>query len=124
MPASRFFSNDELKCKHCGSNKMDQDFLNWLDKVREEYGKPMKLSSAYRCPEHNAKVSSTGRNGPHTTGKAVDVLVSGKDAHALTMIALKKGATGLGVRQNGAHDGRFLHLDCLQGPTRPWVWNY
>ena len=120
---AKYFSEAELKCKcGCGEAKTDLDFLSLLDLLREEFGKPVILSSAYRCPEYNAKVSSTGANGPHTTGKAVDILARGTDAYTIMKIATKLGFTGIGVSQRGV--SRFIHLDTLVNDMRPWVWSY
>ena len=83
----------------------------------------MSLSSAYRCPDHNDAVSSTGRNGPHTIG-AADVKVSGAKAKELLMAACDAGATGIGVSQKGPHAARFIHIDRLEGDSRPWIWSY
>lgn len=121
---SKYFSKSELACKCCGQCKMNQAFLERLDALRWLYNKPMIVSSGYRCPHHNAKVSSTGGDGPHTTGRAVDILVSGQSAHAIIKLATHLGFTGIGVNQKSKHANRFIHLDDLKGPTRPWVWSY
>ena len=106
---------------------MDEDFMARLDKTREEYGSPMVVTSGYRCPEYNDEVSSTGRNGPHTTGKAVDISVSGEDAHRLLYYVMRNGFSGVGVKQAGDHKSRFIHVDTLseeESNTRPWLWSY
>lgn len=127
MERSEHFSRNELACKCCGMADMDEAFMERLEDLRKSYNKPMKASSAYRCPEHNAEVSKTGKDGPHTTGRAIDILVSGKDTHAIIRIAAGMGFTGIGIKQKGPHDQRFLHLDDLEeepGRPRPWVWSY
>ncbi|MEG3637667.1 D-Ala-D-Ala carboxypeptidase family metallohydrolase [Magnetococcus sp. PR-3] len=122
------FSHDELQCRcGCGQALMDERFMALLEELRMAFGKPMPLTSAYRCPNHNAAVSSSGHDGPHTTGCAVDVQVAGHDAHALLTLATHHGFTGLGVKQRGTHQSRFIHLDTLnnaQGRPRPWIWSY
>jgi uncharacterized protein YcbK (DUF882 family) len=110
-----------------GVGMLAYNFLDRLQMLRAMYGKPMIVTSAYRSPEHNARVSSTGRDGPHTTGRAVDVLVMGGDALALVALAVECGFTGVGLSQKGNHGSRFVHLDDLpQTATRPrpWVWTY
>lgn len=99
-------------------------FMDRLEDLRVAYGRPMSLSSAYRCAAHNAAVSSTGTDGPHTTGRAVDVLVSGPEAFKLIQLAVSRGFTGIGVKQKG--DGRFIHLDDLPDGShpRPRIWSY
>ena len=122
---SEFFTKEELQCKcGCGQARMDEDFMQMMDILRFKLNKPVRLNSAYRCPEHNNNVSSTGYNGPHTTGKAVDVRCSGKTAHAILKIAAGLDFDGIGISQKGDHGGRFIHLDTLRGDTRPWVWSY
>lgn len=94
-----------------------------LDKIRSEIGFPMIITSGYRCPKHNEEVSSTGRTGPHTTGLAVDVKVSGENAYRLIESALRHGISGIGISQNGDWGKRFIHLDMLED-NRPRIWSY
>lgn len=107
--------------------KMDDNFLLLLDALREKCDFPLVINSGYRSPEYNAKVSSTGLNGPHTTGKAVDVRCFGTNAYILVKNALELGFSGIGVAQKGAQIARFVHLDTLttaEGFPRPWLWTY
>ena len=120
------FTGDELSCR-CGCGMLpEHDFMEKVETLRELYGKPLIVTSAARCPQHNAKVSGTGLNGPHTTGRAIDFGVSGHDAHRLLSLALSMpGFTGIGVNQKGTD--RFIHLDDLPnkpGQPRPTVWSY
>ena len=99
--------------------------------------RPLKLNSAFRCSKHNAEVSHTGPNGPHTDhgegGQAVDIQISGADALRIVEVAKKYGMTGIGIKQDSGtpHGKRFIHLDNLGsnytkltvGP-RPWLWSY
>lgn len=127
MKLTKNFSVKECACKHCGKCEMDEEFMEILQAIREEFGKPMKLTSAYRCSKYNQQISSSGANGPHTTGKAVDVLVSGKDAFEFEGIARKHGIQGIGYDQKGEHSRRYIHIDTLEeatGRPRPWIWTY
>lgn len=115
------------KCGQCGSDgvEMDMEFINKLDQLRERSGLPFRITSGYRCPDHNESVSSTGRDGPHTTGHAADVQLSGSNVHRVMQQACLGGwMTGIGLHQRGAHSGRFIHLDDLVAGNRPWVWTY
>ena len=118
----KHFTRDDLKCKGSGECRMDPEFLDVLEAIREEYGSPMVITSGYRSPTYNAKVSYTGTAGPHTTGRAVDVSIRGKNALRLLKIALAHGVTGVGVAQKG--NSRFLHLDMVDGVSRPMIWSY
>lgn len=113
-----------MKCK-CGCGLLPPpDFRAKLERLRERFGKPLRVTSGARCPEHNAKVSSTGRDGPHTKG-AADLAVRGADALRLIDLAVEQGFTGIGVQQKG--EGRFIHVDDLPdapGQPRPHIWSY
>jgi len=121
------FPATELRCPcgQCDGGRMNEEFMQKLVFIRELTGIPMALNSGYRCPAHNAAMSHTGTTGPHTTGRAVDVRISRKDAYKVLKIAMQAGMTGVGIQQKG--EGRFIHFDDLLGedwPTRPWVWSY
>lgn len=106
---------------------MDLQFVSLLDRARDIHNQPWNVSSGYRCPRHNSRVSSTGESGPHTTGQAVDILASGGNALRIVEIALDLGFTGIGLKQKGEHSRRFIHLDTLPnapGQPRPWIWTY
>lgn len=120
----RYFKVEEFACRcGCGRNGIRSDFVSWLDGVRHELGAPMIVTSGYRCPEHNARVSTTGAEGPHTTGYAADFAASGAMALRIAEIALRHGVRGLGLNQRGAHGSRFVHLDRITA-GRPTVWTY
>jgi zinc D-Ala-D-Ala carboxypeptidase len=113
------FKPSEFACKHCDEVRMDETFMIRLQELRSFYGKPIRISSGYRCPEHNQSVSTTGPNGPHTTGKAVDIAVQGEDALTLLQCAFVLGWSRIGINQKGT--GRFIHLDRLPGKA---IWTY
>lgn len=121
------FREEEVACK-CGCGFLPSaELMQILEKMREEAGFPFVISSAARCPEHNQKESKTGLSGPHTTGRAVDLLVSGGRALTVIRLGLKHGMTGIGVKQKGWVRDRFIHLDCIQpgdSVPRPWLWSY
>ncbi len=120
----KYFNRDEFVCSHTGEAKMNQDFLDKLNQLREYYNKPMIISSGYRDVTHPIEaVKSNG--GAHTTGCAADVMVDRGDAYKVLELAFKVGMTGIGVAQKGG--ARFLHLDSIESSTerpRPTVWSY
>lgn len=119
----RYFNEDELKCNCCGKNGMQDNFMKKVEALRMACGFPFTVTSAYRCSKHNASVSSTGVNGPHTTGRSIDIGVRGEQAMKLVQKAVELGFTGIGVSQKGT--GRFIHLDDLtEGYPRPNIWSY
>lgn len=122
----RYFDVSEFKCHcGCGRNNMASSFVTLLDELRDACGFPLRVSSGYRCPQYNAKVSKTGLDGPHTTGRAVDFAVRGKEAWELLTWAARLEFTGIGILQTGAY--RFIHLDNLPATEtrpRPVLWSY
>ena len=126
MNLTKNFTREELACKHCGKMEIPLASVERLQRVRDRVGHFLKVSSAYRCPEHNNVVSKTGRTGPHTK-VAFDVAVHGDEAYHVTQAAILEGFTGIGVNQKGPLEQRFIHLDDLtdeEGAPRPRVWSY
>jgi uncharacterized protein YcbK (DUF882 family) len=118
------FTTAELACR-CGCGMLPQrDFIEKIERLRVRLGFPFIVTSAARCSKHNSQVSGTGKTGPHTTGRAIDIRVSGAQAVKLLTAALQSGDfTGFGIQQKCS--GRFIHLDDLvEGYPRPGVWSY
>ncbi len=120
------FSPREMACRETGKVIFSRQFMDRLQSIRAIFARPLIVSSGYRSPDYNARVSNTGRTGPHTTGHAVDVPISGADYVTVFGLAITAGMTGFGSRQNGPRGGRFLHLDDLpkNGWPRPTGWTY
>lgn len=120
----RYFKNAEFDQKGLpGSGaKMDVAYLVHIDEWRHRCGFPITVNSGYRSPEYNNQVSSTGLNGPHTTGKAADYGMSGERLYIGVREAMAmKVFTGIGIAKN------FIHLDTLteaDGFPRPRIWVY
>jgi uncharacterized protein YcbK (DUF882 family) len=120
----KYFKDSEFTCKcGCGRTIIDLRLGEKLDKLREKIKMPLVVSSGYRCQKHNAKVSTTGKNGPHTTGKAVDIVCTDREmGFKLIRLAFRLNFTGIGASLS---DGKpyFVHLDILENP-RPRFWSY
>lgn len=127
------FSPAEFKCK-CGCEQvnMDSGFMAALQRLRLAYGRPMVITSGYRChnhPEEARKIAEGKRPGAHSHGVAADIAVSlGASFTLLRYALISLEFTGIGVHQKG--DGRFLHLDSAtvemlgEGSVRPTTWSY
>ena len=122
---SRYFKATEFTCSHTSTEKMDQNFIDKLNNLREAYGKPMTISSGYRDATHPIEAKKKGKGGSHTTGQAADIFISRGEAFKLLSLAFNLGFTGIGVNQKGG--ARFLHLDTLENSPvrpRPTIWSY
>jgi uncharacterized protein YcbK (DUF882 family) len=71
---SKHFNTKEFECKcgKCDIQYIEPDLIEKLEKVRELYGKPIIITSAYRCPEHNKSIGGA-LNSSHVNGMAADI---------------------------------------------------
>jgi len=120
------FAAKEFVCTHCNALKISPIVLDFLQSYRTFTGKSVVITSAYRCPEHNNSVSSTGEDGPHTTGFAIDISTNTQSQYQLLRFALHytPRPLGLGIAKS------FTHLDWCDVDVgekyvvRPNVWRY
>ncbi len=122
FPNLKYFKPHEFDCPcgKCdgGAERMDYDLLLMLDQARAEARVPFVINSAYRCPEHNARVGGV-RDSAHTLGAAVDIATLSSRArfavlHALIMV----GAERLGIGDT------FIHVDVDDSKPDRVVWGY
>jgi len=116
------FKAAEFACQHCNAQGIKEELVAKIQQLRTAYGKPLRITSGYRCPKHPVEARKTAP-GAHALGLAADIGVEGAEAYKVLKIALELGFTGIGVQQKGS--GRFLHLDIRDGqlPT-PSIWSY
>ena len=115
------FKPKELSCSHCGELKIHEDIMDLLQEARGFLG-PLSITSGYRCSEHNSSISSTGANGPHTTGKAIDIAVRDSQHRKQLIDYFAPQVQGLGIAKS------FIHIDLLYEEDgfemRPNSWVY
>ena len=51
-----YFTEEEMSCKGTGECNMDEEFMERLIRLREDYGKPMIVSSGYRDIAYNTTI--------------------------------------------------------------------
>ncbi len=124
------FTAVEMASSCDGSLRVDPDFLDWLEEVRAEFGRPMPVSSGYRTPKQQESLPGHKRTGAHVAGQAADILAHGAAARSLVDVAIRHGVLGLGICQapTTPMQARYIHLDCwaarLGGGRFPAVWSY
>lgn len=109
---SKNFESTEFDCHGsgcCKETKIDPNLVILLQDIRDHFGKPITVTSAYRCPTHNSKVSKA-KNSYHTKGQAADFVVSGVKPREVAQYAEKKGIKGIGLYETDS-DGHFVHID-------------
>jgi len=58
-----------------------------LQVIRDEIGKPIKINSGYRSPEHNKSVGGV-KNSMHVKGKAADITIQGLTPNQIAAVIL------------------------------------
>ena len=115
------FALDEFKCSCCSKVKIDAAMIDLVQSARDVLG-PLSITSAYRCPSHNASVSKTGESGPHTTGHALDIGVKDSRHRKQLIDYFSPKVSGLGIAKT------FIHIDLLDKHNgfemRPNAWLY
>ena len=109
---SNNFRVREFRCKN-GSDKIliADELVKLLQKIRDHYGKPITINSAYRTPAYNKKVGGA-KYSQHVRGKAADIVISGVTPYEVAKYAESLGAGGIGLYNN------FTHVDVRPGKSR------
>lgn len=109
---SKNFNSLEFMCSGtscCSYCLIDDKLVEALQKIRDHFGQPVTITSAYRCAEHNKKVG--GSSGSyHTKGQAADIKVKNTAPAAVAKYAEYIGILGIGLYETAA-DGYFVHID-------------
>lgn len=111
---SKNFKVCEFKCKDGNSKVLiDSDLVNVLQKIREHFGNPVTINSAYRTPTYNVKVGGVS-NSQHVKGTAADIVVNGISPKEVAQYAeyLMPNNGGIGLYSS------FVHIDVRKNRSR------
>lgn len=113
MTASAHFAWREFYCpvaKHVIVSDLTMHHIDKLENLRLAFGAPLRVNSAYRCPEKNAEVGGAERS--MHLAFATDIAPTGPvDMAALTVLhklGQELAFTGIGQYNT------FIHLDCRE----------
>lgn len=109
---SKNFTSDEFDCQGsncCTETVIDVDLVDFLQKIRDHFGKPVNISSAYRCEVHNSRIPNASKASKHMYGMAADITVSGIAPAEVAKYAESIGVLGIGLYPPA--DGDFVHID-------------
>lgn len=119
--STKNFSAHEFRCK-CGScNKQEPhhctpELLERLQELRDLYGRPMHLTSGYRCEKHPVEARKTVP-GQHNKGTAVDITYSsGREARTIMKLAFDLDFKCVVLGRG------FIHVDLREGPGTTWIY--
>lgn len=102
---SPHFSLREFQCRCCGAVMLSALLLEKLEALRTALGRPVVLTSGYRCRAHNSRVGGAP-SSLHMRGMAADIA-----ADAAWQERVEAAAGGLGFKElirGGAKN--YIHL--------------
>lgn len=106
------FNSSEFDCHGsgcCSSTLVDDKLVTYLQQIREHFGKPVNISSGYRCTTHNKNVGGA-TNSRHAKGQAADIYITGISPAEIAKYAESIGILGIGLYETNS-DGFFVHID-------------
>lgn len=109
---SQNFSSTEFDCHGkncCSTTKIDPKLVEYLQQIRKHFGKPVTVTSAYRCEIHNKNIGGATKSY-HMRGQAADIVVSGVSSREVAKYAESIGILGIGLYET-QNDGYFTHID-------------
>lgn len=110
------FSIAEFHCqgKQCGCETTlhDPGLSAYLQKIRDHFGKPIHITSGYRCKAHNASIGGS-QQSRHCTGQAADFYIQDVSPAQIAAFAESIGVMGIGLYED------FVHIDTR---TTPFFW--
>lgn len=109
---SENFNSSEFDCHGsgcCSETIVNPKLVEYVQKIRDHFGKSITVTSGYRCPVHNKRIGgATGSR--HSKGDAADIVVSGVAPREVAKYAESIGIKGIGLYETNA-DGHFTHVD-------------
>lgn len=118
------FKRSEFLCPCCGTEHMQQPFIDWLQLLSDDIlacsgtRLPLIINSGYRCPKHSVAIGGY-KDDAHVLGWAADLRCpSTAFRWLLISSAIKLGCKRIGI---GAS---FVHLDLSPTHPQPHIWTY
>jgi uncharacterized protein YcbK (DUF882 family) len=93
--------------------------ISILEKIADDLGYPLTITSGYRSPQYNAKKEVKGaKNSQHMLGNAADIRMRNKTKKEILEfvdIAVGHGIRGIGLYFPAKKGGSFIHCDIRSG---------
>jgi uncharacterized protein YcbK (DUF882 family) len=114
------FNRSEFICRHTGQDGMTHEFMQVLQAIRSDFGRPMQITSGYRHWTHPVEARKGHTTGEHTRGTCADIACTdSRQRYELITLALKHGVSRIGIART------FVHLG-IGAPGLPVrvIWEY
>lgn len=115
---AEYFEPWEFASKGNGKVHVNKAMVAALDRVRAAVGHPIRITSGYRDPAHNARVGGA-KYSRHVVGDAVDINLAGlsdQQRHILIWHLIAEGFTSFGSYSRSPN---MLHAD-MRPLARRW----
>lgn len=109
---SKNFQYKEFDCHGqgcCSTTIIDEKLVEYVQQIRDHFGKPVTITSPYRCEVHNRRVGGATKSY-HMRGQAADIVVQGIPSREVAKYAESIGILGIGLYET-SKDGYFTHID-------------
>ena len=93
----------------CSTTIIDKKLVEYVQQIRDHFGKPVTITSPYRCEVHNSRVGGATKSY-HMQGRAADIVVQGVSSREVAKYAESIGILGIGLYET-SKDGYFTHID-------------
>lgn len=93
----------------CSTTIIDEKLVEYVQQIRDHFGKPVTITSPYRCEVHNRRVGGATKSY-HMRGQAADIVVQGVSSREVAKYAESIGILGIGLYET-SKDGYFTHID-------------
>ena len=93
----------------CSTTIIDEKLVEYVQQIRDHFGKPVTITSPYRCEVHNRRVGGATKSY-HMQGRAADIVVQGVSSREVAKYAESIGILGIGLYET-SKDGYFTHID-------------
>ena len=121
---SKNFHVREFKCND-GSDPIfiDSELVELLQKIRDHFGQPVHINSAYRTAAYNlSKKVGGAKFSQHQYGKAADIYIQGVSIYVMAAyvetLMPNKGGVGTYPIKAGVRDCAFVHVDVRAAKSR------
>lgn len=122
QPVGVYFNLHDYSCPcinlDCIDQKIALDLIQKLDELRKEIARPIKITSGFRCAQHQLELASRGCEtakgiSQHELGMAADIWT---DDLSSLHLPVQKFFKSIGF------SSRFIHVDLRDDHVRHWYY--